>query len=213
MFINLKSIIFDLDGTLIDSAPSILFGFEHVLKTNSLEPLIPITSSIIGPPLVQTLRMLSGINDEKKLLQMAEQFKEYYDLEACLLSQPYHDVNDSLRKLVQANFELHISTNKRYVPTRNILKHLAWDNFFTSVYTLDKNEVPFKSKSQMLQKQLEDLDLSADQSIYVGDRMEDMDAAHNNQLNFIAVSWGYGDFPSHIKAIESFSQLNNLAAQ
>jgi phosphoglycolate phosphatase len=213
MFVNLKSIIFDLDGTLIDSAPSILFGFDHVLKANSLEPLIPITSSIIGPPLVQTLRMLSGINDEKKLLKMAEQFKEYYDFNACLLCQPYHDVDEGLRKLVQANFELHIATNKRYVPTRYILKHLAWDNFFTSVYTLDKNELPFKSKSQMLKKQLEDLDLSVDQAIYVGDRTEDMDAANNNQLNFVGVSWGYGDFPNHIKAIQSFSQLNNLVAK
>lgn len=213
MFVNIKSIIFDLDGTLIDSAPSILIGFDYVLKANNLEPLIQLRPSIIGPPLTQTLKMLSGVNDEKKLLKMAEQFKEYYDIEACLLGQPYHDVNDGLKKLVQANFELHIATNKRYVPTRNIFKHLAWDNFFASVYTLDKNEIPFKSKSEMINRQVKDFSLSVDRAIYIGDRREDMEAAQNNQINFVGVSWGYGELPNHVKTIQTFSQLYNLISQ
>ena len=213
MFVNIKSIIFDLDGTLIDSAPSILIGFDYVLKANNIEPLIQLTPSIIGPPLIQTLKMLSGVNDEKKLLKMAEQFKEYYDLEACLLGQPYHDVNDGLKKLVQANFELHIATNKRYVPTRNILKHLAWDNFFASIYTLDKNEIPFKSKSEMINRQVKDFSLSVDRAIYIGDRGEDMEAAQNNQINFVGVSWGYGEFPNHVITAQTFSQLYNLISQ
>jgi len=99
------------------------------------------------------------------------------------------------------------------VPTRNILKHLAWDNFFTSVYTLDKNEIPFKSKSEMISRQVKDLGLSVDRAIYVGDRSEDMEAAQNNQINFVGASWGYGELPNHVKTIKSFSQLNNLVAK
>lgn len=209
----IKHIIFDLDGTLIDSSSSILAGFELILQMEGLEPLIPLKSSVIGPPLIQTLRILSGIEDKKKLLQMAEQFKEYYDLEACLLAQPYHDVNDGLKKLVQANFELHIATNKRYVPTRNILKHLAWDNLFASIYTVDKNEMPFKSKSEMISRQVKDFSLSVDRAVYIGDRGEDMEAAQNNQINFVGVSWGYGEFPVHVKTIKTFNQLYNLISQ
>jgi phosphoglycolate phosphatase len=115
-----KAIIFDLDGTLIDSAPSILAGFEHVLKVNGIEPLIPLTSSVIGPPLIPTLRMLSGVDNEEKLVQMAMQFKDFYDLEACLLSQPYDAVDDGLKRLAEHGLKMHIATNKRYIPTRNI---------------------------------------------------------------------------------------------
>ncbi len=208
-----QAIIFDLDGTLIDSASSILTAFSYVFKLNDLQPLKQITSDVIGPPLMQTLIMLSGVNDEKKLLQMAKQFKEYYDLEACLLCHPFDDVDEGLKKLVKANFGLHISTNKRLIPTRKILKYLAWDNFFTSVYTLDKNVVPFMSKSEMINRQIKDLDLSIDRAIYVGDRLEDLEAAQNNQINFIGVSWGYGEFPNHVRTIQSFSQLNNLVVQ
>lgn len=209
----ISDVIFDFDGTLIDSAQSILTGFEYVLKVNGIEPLVPLVSSIIGPPLLQTLKKLSGINNEKKILKMAEQFKEYYDLEACLLSKPYDDVDHGLKKLVKDNFELHIATNKRYIPTKNILKHLGWDNLFASVYTLDQAGAAFKSKSEVIKKQIGDFTLSVDQVIYVGDRLEDMEAAQSNKLNFLGVSWGYGKFPSHVKIIKSFNQLNYLVSQ
>lgn len=210
MPVQAKSIIFDLDGTLIDSAASILAGFEHVLKMNGIVLLIPLTSSVIGPPLIPTLRMLSGMDDQEKLVQMAEQFKDFYDLEACLLSRPYDAVNDGLKKFVEVGYELHIATNKRYIPTRNILKYLGWDGLFTSVYTLDKDGASFNSKSEMIERQLKDYGLSADQAVYVGDRSEDMEAAQNNQLRFVGVSWGYGEFPATVKVIQSFNELDSL---
>jgi phosphoglycolate phosphatase len=208
---KIKNIIFDLDGTLIDSAPSILSGFKHVLEINGFEPSIPLTSSLIGPPLIATLRIVSGVNDEKKLQQMADQFKSFYDIQGCLISQPYAAVDDGLKNLVDNGFELHIATNKRFIPTKNILNHLGWDVLFYSVYTLDKVGISFPSKSDMIAKQLKDLVLSKDQAIYVGDRIEDMEAALNNQLNFIGVSWGYGDFQKDVTVIETFDQLGFLA--
>ncbi len=210
MTVKAKSIIFDLDGTLIDSAPSILAGFDHVLKVNGIEPLVPLTSSVIGPPLVPTLKMLGGVNDGAMLLQMAEQFKDFYDIEACLLSRPYDAVDDGLKRLVDIGFDLHIATNKRYLPTRNILKYQGWSNLFSSVYTLDQEGASFKSKSEMIERQLKDFGLSADQAVYVGDRSEDMEAAQNNQLNFVGVSWGYGGFPENVTVIQSFNQLDSM---
>jgi phosphoglycolate phosphatase len=209
MTVKAKSIIFDLDGTLIDSAPSILAGFQHVLKVNDIVPLVPLTSSVIGPPLVPTLKMLGGVNDEAMLL-MAEQFKDFYDIEACLLSRPYDAVDGGLKRLVDIGFELHIATNKRYIPTRNILKYLGWSNLFSSVYTLDQEGASFNSKSEMIERQLKDFGLSADQTVYVGDRSEDMEAAQNNQLNFVGVSWGYGEFPENVTVIKSFNELDSL---
>ena len=208
-----RVIIFDLDGTLIDSASSILNAFSHVFNLNDLQSIKQLTPAVIGPSLIQTLKILSGINDEKKIIKMAEQFKEYYDLEACLLSKPYDDVDHGLKKLVEDNFELHIATNKRCIPTKNIIKHLSWDNLFASVYTLDQAGAAFKSKSEVIKKQIVDFTLSVDQVIYVGDRLEDMEAAQSNKLNFLGVSWGYGEFPSHVRIIKSFNQLNYLASQ
>jgi phosphoglycolate phosphatase-like HAD superfamily hydrolase len=64
----------------------------------------------------------------------------------------------------------------------------------------------------MIKNQLKDLELSCNQTIYVGDRVEDMEAADDNRLKFIGVSWGYGEFSKDIKIIHSFDQLNELVA-
>ncbi len=210
MFNVISAIIFDLDGTLIDSAPSILASFSYVFKKNSIQPLMPLTSSAIGPPLFQTLTYLSGIKDVRKLEIMASDFKDYYDFEACTLSKPYEGVSEGLKLLTNSGLILHIATNKRYTPTKNIIKHLGWDNFFASVYTLDQVGSTFKSKSEMVGRQIIDFSLTSNKSLYVGDRVEDLEAAQNNELNFIGVSWGYGKFPKHVKVVETFDQLHKL---
>lgn len=206
-----KNIIFDLDGTLINSAPSILACFSRVLKANGISPLISLADSVIGPPLITTLKMLSGIQDDRKLEQMANQFKDYYDLEACLLSPPYLGVDEGLIELASAKFNLHIATNKRHIPTKNIVKNLGWENLFSSIYTLDQSNSSFKSKSEMIAHQLNAFDLLPSQTIYVGDRVEDLHAASDNNLKFVGVSWGYGEFPPSAYVIQSFNQLSKVA--
>ena len=48
---KIKAVIFDLDGTLIDSAPSILAGLNMAIKKSGLLPVLPLTRSLVGPPL------------------------------------------------------------------------------------------------------------------------------------------------------------------
>ena len=54
------NLIFDFDGTLVDSGPGILHALGLVLQARGLQPQIPLTSDIIGPPLPVTLRKLAG---------------------------------------------------------------------------------------------------------------------------------------------------------
>ena len=60
-------ILFDLDGTLIDSSPGILASFERVLAAHGMRAAVPLEASLIGPPLAVTLRQVSGIEDEAGL--------------------------------------------------------------------------------------------------------------------------------------------------
>ncbi|MFC6806045.1 HAD family hydrolase [Methylophaga thalassica] len=59
------NIIFDLDGTLIDSSPAILAALEMALEKNKIKPKLPMTHKLIGPPLNQLLPILTGLTDEK----------------------------------------------------------------------------------------------------------------------------------------------------
>jgi len=75
----MKHILFDLDGTLIDSAPTILSCFARVLEKRGMHPKCELTHSLIGPPLIETLRRISGIDDPEILQGLADNFKRYYD--------------------------------------------------------------------------------------------------------------------------------------
>ena len=188
------AISFDFDGTLVDSAPSILAGFDFVLREAGIAPSVPLTTSIIGPPLAQTLQILSGISDPEQLRAMAAAFKTFYDADACLQSVPYPGVGEGLAALRARGLKLHVATNKRLFPTLRILDHLGWTSYFESIYALDLAERNFASKAVMLGAQLADFGLNAATTRYIGDRDEDRHAAEANGVGFIGVSWGYGQF-------------------
>ena len=205
--IGKTSIIFDLDGTLVDSAESILAGFDYVLDLNRISPKRDLTSEIVGPPLTETLKLLSGITDNNKIGEMTEQFKAYYDKTACLMSKPYEGVHEGLARLKKIGFNLHVATNKRLIPTDRILSHLNWKDYFTSIFTLDMFDSSFDSKSAMIASQLKSNNINYIESIYIGDRVEDLAAAKANNLSFLGVLWGYGIFPKDVEVVSTFSEL------
>ena len=72
-------ILFDLDGTLIDSAPAILASFQAAFAASGVTPVRPISNDIIGPPLTETLQLLAGNTDATLIARLSEAFKASYD--------------------------------------------------------------------------------------------------------------------------------------
>lgn len=190
---NINNIIFDLDGTLIDSAPSILECFKRVLESNNIEPLLPLNSSLIGPPLVQTLSRLTGIQESTSLGKLAEDFKKQYDFGGYKSTVPFSGVSELLRECISSGYSLHIATNKRLIPTDLILEYLGWKQYFKSIYALDLISPSFANKASMLSALLVAEKIQHHSAIYVGDRIEDHESAIKNRLKFIGALWGYRD--------------------
>lgn len=194
-------IIFDLDGTLVDSAPAILTSFRQAFAAAGRQPVMPIDDSIIGPPLAETLTHLSGSQDPALLATLAEGFKASYDTTGLLATQAFPGVDAALVELQRRGHTLHIATNKRIHPTRLILKLMDWQDLFAAVYALDIFEPRLPHKAAMIGRLLQDQAIPADQAIYVGDREEDGLAAQANHLPFLAATWGYGSLrPEELQA-------------
>ncbi|HEY3300981.1 MAG TPA: HAD hydrolase-like protein [Methylophilaceae bacterium] len=184
-------LIFDLDGTLIDSAPSILTSYAHTFASMGIAPKIPLTSEVIGPPLMQTLAKLSGIEDLEILKDLAQRFKSHYDTEGHKQTLVYAGAEQFLKTQQAAGFELYIATNKRHVPTVKIMQHLGWTQYFSGIFALDYYTPAMANKGQMLSQILSDLNIAPKDALYIGDRYEDGIAAEQNDLPFVLVSWGY----------------------
>jgi len=185
-------VVFDLDGTLIDSAEAILASYRAAFAACGLVPVRGIVADIVGPTLGETLRLLAGSEDPVLIARLANAFKQSYDSEGLLETLPYPGISDMLRALHTAGMKLSIATNKRIHPTRSIIEHIGWGGIFDPVYALDVFTPPLPDKAAMLGRLLVDQRIDADRAVYVGDRIEDFDAAKANNLSFIAATWGYG---------------------
>ena len=185
-------VVFDLDGTLIDSAGAILASYRAAFAAIRRTPVRSIEPDIVGPPLNETLRLLAGSEDPALIARLADAFRQSYDTEGLLETLPYPGVDDMLRALQTAGVKLSIATNKRIHPTRLIVGHLGWDDLFDPVYALDIFTPPLPNKAAMLGRLLADQGVDVRRAVYVGDRVEDFDAAEANSLPFIAAAWGYG---------------------
>ena len=210
---SFSNIVFDLDGTLIDSAPSILNCLKTVIEDSGYAAGEKFNSALIGPPLRDILELLTGDGDEKKLNILIERFKSEYDLGACNLATPYSKISALLADLKGAGKNIFIVTNKRYLPTRKILANFRWDDLIDDVYTIDYPSQSHNKKSQVINQLLLDASLTSSDTCYIGDRFEDYEAATANNLTFIHVSWGYGpakDIPSDSILVETPNQLHQL---
>ena len=187
-----QHVLFDLDGTLIDSAPAILTSFRAAFVQCGIAPVRSIDESVIGPPLIETLQLLAGTLDPVRINLLAEAFKASYDSTGYQATAAYAGVGELLAELAGAGLTLSIATNKRIHPTRLILEHLGWQHYFAHVYALDLFTPRLPDKAAMLTRLLADQNIARGQAIYIGDRSEDGESADANGLPFIAVTWGYG---------------------
>jgi len=185
-------VVFDLDGTLIDSAGAILASYRAAFAACGLTPVRAIEADIVGPPLGETLRRLAGSEDSALIIRLIDAFRQSYDTGGLLETLAYPGVGDMLQALRAAGMTLSIATNKRIHPTRLIIEHIGWTDIFDSVYALDLFTPPLPDKAAMLERMLIEQKIDTYKAVYVGDRIEDFEAAEANHLPFIAATWGYG---------------------
>lgn len=204
--------IFDFDGTLVDSAPAILECFREVLTVRDIAPHVEIDSRLIGPPLLQTLALISGLSDVAIINALAGDFKSRYDSVVAQRTPLYPGIREALARLSAAGCRLHVATNKRTQPTQLILEQLGLTACFDTVYAIDLTDPPYAGKAAMIAAQIEEWGLLPRQTCYIGDKPEDGQAADANALDFFAVDWGYGEWndaaiPAHWRLLSSPVQL------
>ena len=184
-----KAIIFDFDGTLVDSEITIYQCFQSITNYLAPERTDYAKNILIGPPLRDTASEILGPNYQGQLDEFVKLFIEMHDEHAIKNTQPYPGVIETLRDLSSKGISMAVATNKRYVPTIKLINHFGWHKYFTSIECSDSlNQI--RNKDEMIQEILKNNNYT--EAFFVGDTVNDGLSANLNKLTFILARYGYG---------------------
>jgi phosphoglycolate phosphatase len=214
-----QNLLFDLDGTLLDSLPGIRFSAEAAFRACGLEVGKTELRSLIGPPIRKIMermavRQLSG----EELDALERSFRWSYDTEGWRMTPHYEAAAESLRELKASGRRLFVVSNKpRHISVR-ILEAEGTLGSFDEVVTRDSRTPPYKDKGEMVAIVLERWNLAASECLLVGDTMEDAEAASKSGMQFCLMTHGYGDVPAGVSVpvafrLDHFSELVRAAAE
>ncbi|WP_432628583.1 HAD family hydrolase [Brotaphodocola sp.] len=188
-------LLFDLDGTLTDSARGIMNAIEYALHTYGITVSDRSTlRPFIGPPLAESMRKYYGFGVEQSL-EAVERFREYYDGKGGLFENDvYEGIPELLDDLRSAGYHLYLATSKPEDTAKRILEHfdLARRFDFIGGATLDESR---EKKGDVIRYVLESCGIAEsdkDQVVMIGDRSNDIVGAKENGLESIGVLYGYG---------------------
>lgn len=190
----IRAVIFDLDGTLIDSAPDIWRAANAVLEGEGL-PLVSFDQSrgFIGRGarvFVERMELaVTGANDPVRTAHLHARFLHFYE-RAHENTRIYPHVPEVLEILRGQGVRLGLCTNKPLRPTQAALKHLGWDEVFDTVIGGDSLPVAKPDPAPLLAV-LEGMGLSLPEIAYIGDSETDAETAERAGARFGLFTEGY----------------------
>jgi phosphoglycolate phosphatase len=210
-------ILFDLDGTLLDSLPGIVFSVREACRMVGLpEPKINLRS-LLGPP-IRTILSRAVANDDLALMDQLEQaFRSSYDTEGWRKTSCFDGAQATLGMMKAGGHRLFVVSNKPRHISLQILEREGLLPLFERIYTRD-SRTPACTKQEMLHEFLSEYGVSSPDCLMVGDTMEDATAAAATGIGFVYMTHGYGELAQTLSIpiaykLDSFSQFLQLMTQ
>ena len=187
---------FDLDGTLADTEADIKSSWRKVIVELGLDQDRFDRLYVTGPAIDEVIRTLYPERYSDELVaEIRRRFSSHYDTEGFPLTREYPGMLDEVRRIRAAGAKVFIVTNKRYVAMRLMAAHFGWDKVFDGLYAGDMHKddaIGKLRKPQLLALIMGDLKAGKADCVMVGDTKNDFEAARENGILSIGVSWGYG---------------------
>jgi len=188
---TIRYLLFDLDGTLVDSSLTISASLDYALDRLGISTAGhgPV-SSVIGMPLLDIFRRQYEMTDEQAEAAVAH-YREHYDHLAQAGTRVYDSVREALSTLQDEGFSLYIATVKPTSIAEKVLSDLDLRCYFDGVAGASMSPER-RDKASIMAYALQKFDLDPVQSLMIGDRDQAIFGARESGLPCIAVTYGFG---------------------
>jgi phosphoglycolate phosphatase len=195
-----RSILFDLDGTLVDTAPDLAAAMNHVLAAHGRPPLpVDDVRHLVGHGArALVTRGLAATGDPAPQLVEPSMplFLDHYAANIAVGSRPFDGVEAALDALADAGCTLSICTNKPTHLATALIEALGWQDRFAAIIGATSVATP-KPHADHVFATLAAAGGEAATAAFVGDSATDVGAARNAGLPVVLVSFGFTDRPAH----------------
>ncbi|MCI9299136.1 MAG: HAD family hydrolase [Lachnospiraceae bacterium] len=189
------TVIFDLDGTLMDTLEDLANAVNEILKRHGY-PVKTITEvrRIVGNGLRQTLTLcLPEGTEQQEVERLLPEFAAYYQAHCQIKTKPYDGIMDTLRELCERGYKMAIVSNKRDEAVKTLNEE--YFQAYVKVAIGENEDMGIKKKPapDTVFQALRELGSVRERAVYVGDSEVDRMTAENAGLPCVSVDWGFRD--------------------
>ena len=188
----IKSIIFDLDGTLLDTIEDLANACNYVLTTLGYKTHeVYKYKTFVGNGRYKLVeRMLPEGNKDNETIEKAlKLFDEYYEEHMVDMTKPYAGIIEMLEELILKNIKIAVVSNKPHEFTTEVVKNYFGERF-EIVYGHRKNTAEKPDPSSVLEV-IENFKVKKEECLYIGDSEIDINTAKNAGVKSVGVEWGF----------------------
>ena len=188
-----KLVIFDLDGTLLNTIADLANSTNYALKVLGYPIHEPDKYNFMVGNGINKLferALPDGEKTEENVLRVRQEFVPYYDQHNADKSRPYPGVTELLETLQTAGMQLAVASNKYQAATEKLIAHYFPNIKFTAVFG-QREGIPVKPDPIIVKERLQIAKVREEETLYVGDSGVDMQTAINAGVTSCGVTWGF----------------------
>lgn len=184
-------IVFDMDGTILDTLEDLKNSMNHTLKLyNMPERTLDEIRSFVGNGIRKLIERAAVSGTPETIIEaIHKDFMKHYEVHCADFTKPYDGINDLILELKSRGYKTAVVSNKAHDAVLDLC-----DQYFPALFDLalgEKPEIAKKPAADMVNLALEKLQISREKAVYIGDSDVDVATARNSNLDMIAVDWGF----------------------